>query len=86
MVKAVQAASAARMASAGAAAADRATAHALQMHTVQNQHAASRSEALALLRGRCAEVRGQVRRRLRLGARAPAERSRPRPTSCTRAS
>ena len=69
MGKAVQAASAARMASATARRRQIAQLRAaLQMHKVQNQHRRQQiSKALALLRGRCAEARGQVRRRLRLG-------------------
>ena len=69
MVKAVQAASAARMASATARRRQIAQLRTtLQMHTVQNQHRRQQiSKALAMLRARCAEVRGQVRQRLRLG-------------------
>jgi len=69
MVKAVRTASAARMASATARRRQIAQLRtALQMHTVQNQHRRQQiSKALALLRGRCAELRRQVRSRLRLG-------------------
>jgi DNA-binding NarL/FixJ family response regulator len=69
MVKAVRAASAARMASAAARRRQIAQLRAvLQMHKVQNQHRREQvSTGLALLRGRCAALRSQIRQRLQLG-------------------